>query len=510
MTTDRLESPLGFEENDSKDLNYSVDARDAANGFDSPTLLNNPHQKEEMSFDDPMQDPLNSLAPNTYSKVFDRNGHEITLYPLNYQTHRVVVYQIISCLVIFTILGLNDQSTGSLIPVLTEHYNVSHVQVSNIFLVQTFGYATSSLMNDKLHRMFGQRGVLILGSLFLGLCTFCLSLKVKWFSLYVLFYYPIGVSIGLVDSVVNVFFGSLQIHKNELLGLVHSIYGCFSFITPIIVNRCGKEHWNRFFYIPCVLGLTGALLSIPSFRLETKEKYIYLCDEKDVVENQESDQLATTSEETNSSIFKLFKEQPVVPLYAIYLFFYLGTEVGTGSWIFTYLLEVKQGAARGMAYITASYWAGLTFGRLYFGIMTKKWFPNEYQASRFYGNVTFLFNLMFVLFGFIPQNSNFYFVLLSCCVFMAGMWIGPLFPLASVVALDVLPKRLHISGVSAAISLGSTGGAILPWIFGVIMQQIGIKAFPCLVLGTNAIFQLVWLLYPKFVKNKQNVFYDRT
>lgn len=80
-------------------------------------------------------------------------GHDILLYDLDYEKLPMVRYQVAFCLVMFLVFGLNDQTTGSLLPTLTEHYNISTFTVSNIFLIQLSGYTCASLLNEKVHRM---------------------------------------------------------------------------------------------------------------------------------------------------------------------------------------------------------------------------------------------------------------------------------------------------------------------------------------------------------------------
>lgn len=59
----------------------------------------------------------------------------------------------------FTILGANDGAYGALIPFLETYYNVNYTVISLIFLSPIVGYSMSALLNNRIHVLYGQRGV---------------------------------------------------------------------------------------------------------------------------------------------------------------------------------------------------------------------------------------------------------------------------------------------------------------------------------------------------------------
>ncbi|QLG75107.1 hypothetical protein HG535_0H04340 [Zygotorulaspora mrakii] len=420
-------------------------------------------------------------------------GNEIKLYPLNYQTVGIVRLQMAATLVMFLVFGLNDQTTGSLIPTLTERYQISKVVVSNIFITQVLGYMLASLMNEKIHVRWGMRGAMTLA---VSLCVVffgILSLRPSSFIVYVVCYLPLGFSIGILDSTGNVLMGNLEIHKNEWMGVTHGLYGAASMVTPPIVSHFVKYgNWSNFFYIPLVVSLVGLLLVLPAFRFETSAKYEYICN----VQQKEDDDIL--QEDLGSGFMALLKT-PGVFMYAMYLFVYLGAEISTGTWLFSYLLATKSDDRILMSYVTSSYWTGLTFGRFCLGFVTKRKFPNEFRASYAYGLLTFFFYTLLVLVCLINTNDKWYIALLFFVLFFCGVFIGPLFPNASVVALQVLPKKLHIGGVGLAVAIGGSGNALLPYLVGITLHLAGMQFFPILCWSMVAGFNLIWCLYPRFL-----------
>ncbi|SCU80538.1 LAME_0B03620g1_1 [Lachancea meyersii CBS 8951] len=434
----------------------------------------------------------NNIAPQEANQLHEYRGEVIKLYPLDYQKVPIVRWQMAASLTLFLVLGLNDECNGALLPALTKHYNVSKVQVANLFIVQFLGYCTASLLTQKIHTVVGARGAMMMAA---GLCVLLytvLLLKPPWFVLYVACFLPLGLAIGILDSVCNVLFGNLETHKNEWMGVLHGLYGAAAMVTAPVVSYFVKySQWNLFFILPLTVSFVGLTMVPFAFKDETANKYNYLCE----ISREEGD-------DAHPSFWSLVR-RPAIYMYAIYMFIYLGSEVSTGAWIFIYLLEVKKGEVISMSYVTAAFWMGLTTGRLVLGFVTKRWFKNEYRASAFYTKFCCLFYTGFLFVTYFSGSSTLYFVAVSLMIFLGGVFIGPLFPNASVVALQVLPKNMHVSGVGIAVALGGCGSAILPYSVGIITHLIGFEWFPFLCWIMVAMVALVWFLYPKVIKGHE-------
>ncbi|KAL6927309.1 hypothetical protein ACO0SA_003607 [Hanseniaspora valbyensis] len=417
-----------------------------------------------------------TLNNNIDNSVFDdeEEDYDQTTYKtdllnkhLDHGSQKIVKFQLFALFIIFTTIGLNDQATGNLLPILEQEYGVTQVFVSNIFLLQTLGYMSSCAITEKLHLRYGQFGALMIG-------------------------------IGLIDSIVNLIFGSLLENKSELLAVVHGVYGCCSFLTPLIITKLGRNYWNYFFLCQLTFSGLGLLACFFAFKNETQLKYEYM-----MKQNRNNEQQSNSDDNEMTQILTYH----IVPLYTIALFFHLGCEVGFGAWIFSYLLKYKNGSPKPMSYITSSFWFGLTLGRFAFGMVISKCFANEYQALRFFSKSTTLLCGLVVIFAAIHSTATVYFVSLSTLIFTLGAFIGPIFPLSSVVAVELLDPNVKLKGISVAISIGSVGAASIPYCDGIIMKYLGFGVFPLLVTISGIIFTSAIFLYPKYVKNKNHYFY---
>lgn len=435
---------------------------------------------------------LDGLPTGTLIREVFRNGEAIYLYDLDYEQLPMVRYQIAFCLVMFVVFGFNDQITGSLLPTLIEQYNVTQVGVSSIFLIQLSGYTTASLLNERVHRMGGIKGAMMIVCALCIVSLLILSFQPPNFAIYAICCFPLGLGIGIMDSAANVLMGNLKSHKNEWMGILHSLYGAAAMVTPPLVSYFVKwGHWSYFFCLPLACSIAGLVLIFPAFRFETRAKYNYLS-----TRDHEGNESNSDVDETH--IFQILRN-PVVALYALYMFLYLGAEISTGSWFFTYLLKTKSDNRISMSYVASSFWAGITSGRLCLGFVTNKLFSSEYKASNAYSWIALVFYSLFVAIGLLEYDTFFYYMCLWFSVFFGGFFIGPLFPNASIVALQNLPQKLHISGMGTAVAIGGCGGAALPYLSGIIIHNVGEGIIPTLCWSMVVAFTLVWYVYPRFV-----------
>ncbi|CDO94406.1 unnamed protein product [Kluyveromyces dobzhanskii CBS 2104] len=433
---------------------------------------------------------LDDASQGVFTKIWYQD-EEVVMYPANYEKVPVVRVQIAAMLLLFVMFGITDEVNGSLLPTITEYYNVTELQVSVVYFLQLIGYMLASGLNDILHRKWGSQGVMTASCITASLTYAVLALKPFSLYLYALCFLPLGLCIGFMDSTGNFYFGNLEIRKNELMGLLHGMYGLAAGVTPPLVTTLDYYFdWSYVFWIPCFFAVAGLVLCRVAFRYETPVKYRYVCDAG-------SD--SSSEGETDYKWYNLSRFPPMIYLYALFLFLYLGTEIGVGTWLFTYLLKYQQGERFLMSFVTSAFWSGITVGRLGLGFVTKK-FKNEYWSSVWYGWTCSLFFSLFLLISMINSNSNFYYFMLSVMIFGAGVFMGPLFPNASVVAIQILPKNLQVSGIGTATALGGCGAAAITYGFGYFCKVFGFKYFPALCFFAALSFNVLWMLYPKFIK----------
>lgn len=96
------------------------------------------------------------------------------------------------------------------------------------------------------------------------------------------------------------------------------------------------------------------------------------------------------------------------------------------------------------------FWLGITVGRVVLGFVTPK--IGERLAITIYLTCACGFELLFWL---VPQ-----FIVSAIAVSIVGLFIGPLFPSAVVVATKLLPRELHVAAIGFASAVGGGGAAV--------------------------------------------------
>lgn len=72
---------------------------------------------------------------------------------------RINIWRCFATFYSFIILGANDAAYGALIPYLETWYKVNYTIISLVFLSPIVGYALSAGLNNRLHTLYGQRGI---------------------------------------------------------------------------------------------------------------------------------------------------------------------------------------------------------------------------------------------------------------------------------------------------------------------------------------------------------------
>lgn len=104
---------------------------------------------------------------------------------------------------------------------------------------------------------------------------------------------------------------------------------------------------------------------------------------------------------------------------------------------------------------------------------------------------------------------------------LQGFFLGPMFPVAVVVATKILPRHLHVSSIGFAAAFGGyinlvsttfadvlmlyarSGGALFPYAVGAIAQAKGVQVLQPIALALLAVIFLLWLCLPKMNRKKE-------
>jgi fucose permease len=168
---------------------------------------------------------------------------------------------------------------------------------------------------------------------------------------------------------------------------------------------------------------------------------------------------------------------------ALFLFFYVGTEISLGSWSYSFLTEERDGSTFLSGLAVSGYWLGLTLGRLTMGSLAQK-----------IGNKRLIQGcLVGVLVGVLiiwvaPVNA-----VAAVGLVLTGYCLGPIFPTTIALASELVEARLLASAIGFIASLASLGGAFLPWVAGNLAQQVGLWSLLPYAMLLTCIMSGFWL-----------------
>src|SRR5436309_778114 len=253
----------------------------------------------------------------------------------------------------FILIGMNDGAVGVLLPGMQTTYHTGKDTISLLFLAGTFGYFTASFNNGLLLDKLGNRRFLLLATLMMGLGFALLSNRPPFFLL-LLGIVPIGFGVAMLDAGFNSYIASLP-NKTALLNYLHAFYGTGALLGPLVASSFLALGWvwNSVYFVwigLAILVFIGIGLAFP--RRETASH-------KEV-------------QKAGGNVLFLTLRQRVVWLAALFLLFYVGTEVSLGVWSFSSLIQERRGQILYSGWIVSGYWVGLTLGRLLLGKVAQR------------------------------------------------------------------------------------------------------------------------------------------
>ncbi|RYC63800.1 hypothetical protein CHU98_g2423 [Xylaria longipes] len=419
-----------------------------------------------------------------------------------------------ACFYSFLVMGANDSAYG-----LQEFYHLSYIIISLIFLSPFVGYTLAAVLNNFFHTRFGRRGVALVAS-----CSHLVAYVViavhPPYPVLVLAFALAGFGNGIADAGWNAFIGNLD-RANELLGLLHGLYGVGAVISPVIattlITKAGLP-WYAFYYLMVSaysflsfflhgfmsLFLDFVVLWATRLELTNCVRQIGLAGLETVVTGtcfwkataqEYRDSVAASSGSSGGGLKEVLFKKPgarVAWLCAVFLLGYVGVEVALGGWIVEFMIQVRHGGAFESGITATGFWLGLTAGRFILGFITPR--IGEKLAIMIYLPIAMAFELLFWL---VPQ-----FIVSAVAIALQGFFIGPLFPAAIVAMSKLLPHHLHVSAIGFAAAFGGSGAALLPFAVGAIAQAKGVQVLQPIILALLAAILLVWCGLPKMGKKK--------
>ncbi|WPK24679.1 hypothetical protein PUMCH_001961 [Australozyma saopauloensis] len=480
-----------------------------------------------------------AMRPYTDSYKVRYEGQTIQMTSLDWRNNWLLIAQIAVGWCIFILFGLGEQTLGTIIPRLQKHYGINDLKTALVFLSATSGYFLMAMLSEICHIKIGYRGVGIMGTgcMVVG---YVIAGTGPPFGAFIAAYFFVGIGFGSMGASFNGYLGNL-INSAPLLGILHGCYGIGCITTPPLVTALINKKtnpWSVFHYYFVLAGVSGFLSTSVAliFRHETATKYrltVLLnearrrvqeanlkCESTESIEAQYPvDDYADKSNELDcrEDVAPSNSNEPLVEpekntsalksklvwSISIIIFVYVSGEAAFGAWLVSFCLKIKHLPYQYSSYMAATFWAGLTTGRMGLGFATEFWFKDAILANTIYIAGSLLGFTVFSIAALFNVSA-----ILFPIVFFLGFFVGPVYPTTIVAIVNILPVKLHASGIGFICAFGGGGGAAAPFLIGLVASssEQGLRFYPMIVTILYAILIVMWailVIYTKRMKRKQ-------
>lgn len=294
----------------------------------------------------------------------------------------------------------------------------------------------------------------------------------------------IGFGTAINVAMGNTFTGGLQ-NGTLMLGLFHGSYGIGGTTGPLIATAlvtAAKTVWSRYYLITLGTGVITVALSLWSFWNYDREL------QSAARGHQGKKPDSRVSALLGSMIASL--RTRVVLLGAIFIFAYQGAEVSISGWVISFLIEARGGDPASVGYVSAGFWGGITVGRFLLSGPAQRIGEKIFAYGLIVGAIAFQ-----VLVWWVPNIIG-----QAVAVAIVGLLLGPVYPCAATVFMRAMSPRDVLSGMGAISACGSLGGAVAPFLTGLLAEKFGTFVLHPIAIALFVVMLLCWYTTPPPVK----------
>lgn len=418
--------------------------------------------------------------------------------------------------------GWSDAAPGALLPFMEKYYGISYSVVSLIWMANAAGFILIAMLSHKIQPWFGKRNSMIAGCCF-STIMYALVSSGSHFPLIVVGFFFGGMGLATCLSQANVFLARLD-KLSKYLSIFHGMYGLGATASPLVATTMANSgiSWHYFYLIILGAMLFNAVNFYFAFTGSDEDLKRWDTDEtteemegSDIIDNRNDSQAPQEGDIGLSDLSPKEQSTPGVSnskrvshsgdmilalknsrtwLLAFFVLFYQGAEVSMAGWVVTFLLDYRKGNKSSVGYIASGFWGGLTIGRL---LITRP--LHKMLGCR--RAVTLLSLTSIVLIALTWAIPN----VISSGVFvsLAGVVIGPNYPLQITLSAQLIPRKIQVISLTIITAFGSSGGAIFPFLVGLISQAAGTFVVLPIFIGLYTCMLITWILLPNIERTKE-------
>ncbi|KAF2227083.1 major facilitator superfamily domain-containing protein [Elsinoe ampelina] len=467
----------------------------------SPSTLN--HESPSGAVDDTFfqAGQQTSSAWNTNASSATRTPNEIESNSPKPQENAVGIvpsfswppknkYRVLAACLTYFGNGMNDAAPGALIPYMERGYNIGYAIVSLIFVANAVGFITTAFCSDVVHSKLGRARTLMMSEIIIAL-GYMVIVFTPQFAAVVASFFLLGLGCAFNLALNNVFVSNLS-GSTVLLGAAHGSYGVGGLIAPLICTAMVSNGipWSRFYIITLGLRVVTFFFTGWANRGYDEEPTSKFAASLELLSSQQAE---VPREQTKLQLLKQALRNKTTLLGALFIFAYQGAEVSISGWVISYLITARNGDPAQVGYVTSGFWGGITLGR----------FVLVYIAGRIgerlsvYILIAGSIGLQLIVW-FVPNIIG-----NAVAVALLGLLLGPVYPCCATIFARLLPSRIQVSSISFISSAGSSGGAVAPFMTGLLAQAVGTYVLHPICIAMFVVMTICWKLLPKTTRKAE-------
>jgi fucose permease len=332
------------------------------------------------------------------------------------------------------VYGMIAAMLGTILPDLSERFHLTPTQNGAIAFAQAIGLMIASVGVGPLLDSQGDKIGLILGLVFIAATLFALP-KSRGYASIIFLLFLLGIGGGIVVTGANALSSAASPeHRATALNLVNLFFGLGGLATPFISANLFKRNWVRLCYT--VASLTVLTLVIQA--------------------------VTPMPAPVGSATFLLAEVGPILGrplllLLGLFLFLYVGCEVGVWNWLPRHLIAQGIPESKALNILSLGFALGLLVGRVAVS-------PILIHVPA--ATVTLASSIGMAVTTFLMLRTNKPFAA-AVLVFLAGLAMAPVFPTTLAIVGTEFP-RMTGTAIGFAITCGWAGLAVSSRIIGAI------------------------------------------
>ncbi|KAI9789964.1 MAG: hypothetical protein M1833_002131 [Piccolia ochrophora] len=381
--------------------------------------------------------------------------------------------------------GLNDGAPGALIPYLEKDYEIGYAVVSLIFIGNALGFISAAPFTDALQARWGRwRSLMIAEGIMLA--GYLIIVCSPPFPVVACSFFLLGFGMAINLALGNVFCSNLH-NGTAMLGAFHGSYGVGATISPLIATALVSHgaRWSRFYILSIGVTAVNLFFSGWAFRGYEHERPVRLLSALERTASRRS-----VGEPGKTQRLKLALKNKVTLLGALFIFAYQGAEVSISGWVISFLISYRNGDPSSVGYVTAGFWAGITLGRFVLS------HPAHKVGEKI--SVVVIVALAAIFQVLVWQVPNV--IGDAVAVSIVGLLLGPVYPCAMAVFTRLIRRNVQVSALGFVSAMGSSGGAVAPFMTGLGAQSAGTWVLHPVCIGLFVVMEMCWGFLPRMSK----------